>query len=305
MPGKSYNAKILLFGEYTIITGSPALAIPINQFSGKWAFADKNQANILQADLNNFADYLDEICGNEDNQVDLDVKKFRLQLGEGLYFQSNIPRGYGAGSSGALCAAVFERFSKNKITVTENTDLRELKNKLAKLESFFHGSSSGIDPLICLINQPVLIKPDQICLARLPLSGDSKGAIFLLDTGIERKTEPFVRLFLEKCKDDHFAKICREQLAFYNENAIQHFLNSRWKELYESVRQISWIELEYFNEMIPEEFLSAWRKGVEQDLYQLKLCGAGGGGFILGFTKDVEKTNAVFSEDKITPIFRF
>jgi mevalonate kinase len=31
-----------------------------------------------------------------------------------------------------------------------------------------------------------------------------------------------------------------------------------------------------------------WRKGLETDRYYLKLCGAGGGGFILGFVKDMD-----------------
>ena len=41
--------------------------------------------------------------------------------------------------------------------------------------------------------------------------------------------------------------------------------------------------------MIPESFHQLWQKGIETNDYYLKLCGSGGGGFILGFTQDFEK----------------
>ena len=305
MPDKSYNAKVLLFGEYTIIHGANALAIPVTQFSGKWAFANDSQATILNKELIAFADYVEQLYKNELVFYDLDLKTFRQEIGKGLYFQSTIPHGYGAGSSGALCAAVYERFSQYKIGVIENIDLYDLRIKLALLEKYFHGSSSGIDPLISLINKPVLINQSNNSIVRLPASGHSNRAVFLLDTGIKRKTEPLVRLFLEKYKNDFFVTICKERLTNFNENAIQCFLQAQWQELFNTVHQISRIQLEHFNEMIPEGFLSVWKEGLERELYRLKLCGAGGGGFILGFTNDLEKTIAAFPNNRITSIYRF
>ncbi len=305
MHAKSFNAKILLFGEYTIINGSDALAIPISQYKGQWTFSNAKQINDLRTDLNKFADYLEELSRAEDLLIDLDVQKFRQQLDEGLYFKSNIPHGYGAGSSGALCAAVFDRFSGKEKVVYKDADIPDLRNKLAQLESFFHGSSSGIDPLISYINKPVLINPNDNKIVQLPISKNSKGAIFLLNTGIERKTEPLVQLFLEKCKDDHFAKICTKELAFFNREAIQYFLKGQWADLLKMVNQISLFQLKYFHEMIPKDFLPVWRKGLDQNLFKLKLCGAGGGGFILGFTEDFEKTASAVPNENLIPIFRF
>jgi len=305
MHAKSFNAKILLFGEYTIINDSDALAIPISQYKGQWTFSNAKQINDLRTDLNKFTDYLEELSRAEDLLIDLDVQKFRQQLDEGLYFKSNIPHGYGAGSSGALCAAVFDRFSGKEKVVYKDADIPDLRNKLAQLESFFHGSSSGIDPLISYINKPVLINPNDNKIVQLPISKNSKGAIFLLNTGIERKTEPLVQLFLEKCKDDHFAKICTKELAFFNREAIQYFLKGQWADLLKMVNQISLFQLKYFNEMIPKDFLPVWRKGLDQNLFKLKLCGAGGGGFILGFTEDFEKTASAVPNENLIPIFRF
>ena len=77
MNTKSFKAKILLFGEYTIINGSHALAIPIPQFKGKWAYTKDKQINILRSDLGKFADYLDELSRIGDILLDLDVQKFK------------------------------------------------------------------------------------------------------------------------------------------------------------------------------------------------------------------------------------
>jgi len=41
--------------------------------------------------------------------------------------------------------------------------------------------------------------------------------------------------------------------------------------------------------MILPEFMSIWRMGLESDEFYLKLCGAGGGGFILGFAQDMKR----------------
>jgi len=38
--------------------------------------------------------------------------------------------------------------------------------------------------------------------------------------------------------------------------------------------------------MIPEGFKDVWKRGIESGDYYLKLCGSGGGGYILGFTRD-------------------
>ena len=51
MSNQNYNAKILLFGEYTIINGSHGLAMPITQFSGKWVVGRGRQTNLFQGRL--------------------------------------------------------------------------------------------------------------------------------------------------------------------------------------------------------------------------------------------------------------
>ena len=49
-----YPSKILLFGEYTVISGSDALALPLDKFRGCWNYrAEKPERVMLD-----FAEYL-------------------------------------------------------------------------------------------------------------------------------------------------------------------------------------------------------------------------------------------------------
>ena len=44
----------------------------------------------------------------------------------GMYFDSSIPQGYGVGSSGALVAAIYDKYAHEKITVLENLTREKL-----------------------------------------------------------------------------------------------------------------------------------------------------------------------------------
>ena len=57
--------------------------------------------------------------------------------------------------------------------------------------------------------------------------------------------------------------------------------------------------------MIPSTFHHLWQKGIESNDYYLKLCGSGGGGYILGFTEDYEKAKKVLQDYKLELVYRF
>ena len=57
--------------------------------------------------------------------------------------------------------------------------------------------------------------------------------------------------------------------------------------------------------MIPNKYHSLWKKGIDNDSYCLKLCGSGGGGYILGFTKNIEKAKKELNGHKIEVVYNF
>ena len=280
-------AKILLFGEHIIIKGAQALVIPFPHFGGEWKYAQKSE-NIQekQMDLAQFAFFL----AKQDFPVLFDIPRFHKDLSEGLYFDSNIPTGYGLGSSGAVTAAVYERYAIN----SDEGQLSSLKAIFAQMESFFHGMSSGIDPLICSVQQPIWLKSKDTMqiISCEPLQD---ACLFLLDTGISRSTSPFVKIYLKNWETAEYANFLSNNLFPQSNNAIQQYAQGNGKELFDSIHNISAIQEEYFSEMIPAEFNKIWKDGLESHNFKLKLCGAGGGGFILGITQDFEKTKTTLS----------
>ena len=57
--------------------------------------------------------------------------------------------------------------------------------------------------------------------------------------------------------------------------------------------------------MIPKVLIKAWEKGINTNDYYLKLCGSGGGGYVLGFTKDFEKAKTALADFQLEPVYRF
>lgn len=282
---KYFSAKLLLLGEHTVLKGSQALAIPFPLFKGYWAFCQtENQRGQKQQKLPQLLAYLQGLQEKEQLLSLLELNRFAEDLNNGLYFESDIPNGYGLGSSGALCAAIYAEYASQA-----TPDLLQLKKELAQIESFFHGSSSGIDPLIIFLNQPVLIDQGKSIQTvsfqnKVPASAKTF-SFFLLDTGISRQTAPFVNLFLKKCEQPAYLDAINQQLAVQTDQAIQHLLSNDLEPLYENFLQISAFQHEHFKEMIPSAFHPVWEEGLESRDYALKLCGAGGGGFLLGMAK--------------------
>jgi mevalonate kinase len=59
------------------------------------------------------------------------------------------------------------------------------------------------------------------------------------------------------------------------------------------------------NAFFPEHVHSILSKGLDNGDYYLKLCGAGGGGFMLGFTENWDKTQEDLKDFQLEEIYRF
>ena len=174
------------------------------------------------------------------------------------------------------------------------------------MEAYFHGKSSGLDPLICYLNIPILIKSkDEVNTVGIPTEVEGKGAIFLLNTGMSRKTAPLVTHFLERCKDEGFRSMLKKKFKKYNDAAIEAFLKRDISPLMDNVKHLSQVLLDNFKPMIPKMFHKLWKEGIDSNAYYLKLCGSGGGGFILGFTQDFDKAQEKLEKYELKRIYSF
>lgn len=299
----SFFAKILLFGEYGIIENAKGLTIPFDFYKGSLRFDKEGFQSKSNQSIEKYVNYLEREMRGE-----IDVDRLRGDLAKGMYFDSDIPQGYGVGSSGALVAAVYDAYfirkiSKNKL---DKKNIAELKKVFGKMESYFHGKSSGIDPLICYLNIPLLINSkEDIDTIKIPEKTEGKGAIFLINSGAPGETEPMVQIFFDKLKNEGFRKTLRKEFNKYNDACIEAFVRGKKDTLFQNLKNLSTWAFIHFKPMIPSTIVSAWERGIKSNDYYLKLCGSGGGGYVLGFAEDYEKAKKSLSEFHLETIYRF
>ena len=309
MKGPLFYSKILLFGEYGIIKDSKGLSIPYNFYNGALKLDGNTSESAVNSNSNlkNFVDYLKTL---DSQLVSFDLDALQADVDAGMYFDSSIPQGYGVGSSGALVASIYDKYATEKITVLENLTrekLLNLKEIFSKMESFFHGKSSGLDPLNSYLSLPILIKSkDDIEAIGIPSQkSEGKGAVFLLDSGIVGETAPMVSIFMENMKNEGFRKMLKDQFIKHTDACVDDFLKGDIKSLFKNTKQLSKVVLNHFKPMIPNQFHELWKKGIETNDYYLKLCGSGGGGYILGFTEDIDKAKASLKDQKLEVVYNF
>jgi mevalonate kinase len=283
IPDRLYPAKVLLFGEYAVVVGGQALAMPLKLRSGHWERRNEPIPEVLQQ----FIVFLEQQASAGSIPFPATPSKLRELLEAGWKFHSNIPIGYGLGSSGAFCAAVYD------LIATNPDKPKEARTHLAWLESFFHGKSSGIDPMVSWLNASLVFSADKefkVVRRQRPMK-----RFFLISTGIARETAPLVQRFLEKCQEQpEFETLVRETLGPLNEEAIQYFLDAQTPELWAHWKAISQFQWEHFREWIPDNMHRFWLKGLQSDAYALKLCGASGGGYLLGMSNHETEPHSFF-----------
>jgi len=261
-----FPAKIILFGEQTVLHGSGALAIPFSNFFGVWSFGS-TQNEEMQS--------LSKLL-SKTNFTWFDYDQFKGDLNKNIFFKSTIPYSSGLGSSGALSAALYKRFA----LVHDEEQLRE---RLAALESMFHGKSSGIDPYISFTSQGLKINKDGI--TPLPDVHSMFRHVYILHSGIPRSALKYIQLFAHKMQDDQFNEICFNKCIVPVNEIIEKSTSKTDKnQSYMSeIKKISQFQFDHLPEFITDNIRPIWKSGLDTDRYYMKLCGAGGGGFYLLF----------------------
>lgn len=277
-----YPSKVLLFGEYTVIHGSVALAIPFAKYRSHWSDtpAPDEKVSVISAkdSKKSLQKILYDLYAAKIDWVDLD--RLENDIRNGLWFCSNVPTGYGLGSSGAVCAAIYKRYAFEPLS-----DLPALKEQLAFLEQSFHGKSSGIDPLIAYQQQALQVNKDGfISSVALPTFSEEE-AVFLIDTHLPRSSTPLIEFFIQQSAQEPFETRFLRPARSVAKRATDFFLKGDMTNLAPVVGRLTALQLMYLPPMVPQMMHELWAQSLEDQQFHLKICGAGGGGFVLGFTK--------------------
>lgn len=280
---QKFSSKIILFGEYAVLKGAKLLAIPFNKYKGKLVIPSKNTILTKEQNISNHNIFL--LFNHIQKQTfhfTPDLKRFNQNIIQNIYFSSNIPQNYGVGSSGALVASIYNQYFFNRNQLIESSDIIEnIKNDLALIESFFHGKSSGSDPLVSYLNKALIINGESMNQLKHP----ETIIPFIINTGQSSSTQNFVNLFE---KNTEFNKNHLKRFIELNNIVIDHYLANK-PHLFNRIIELAEVE----KSLIPEMFIKPKNLETIEFKYKnelaIKLCGSGGGGFLLGFVK---KTNS-------------
>ena len=288
---RKYPSKLLLFGEYGVLLGLDALAIPYPEFTGKLEVSGDVEEETFRKILERLK------LAKSSLPFKIDIERFEKDITNGLMFNSQIPLNYGLGSSGALVASIFENYfePKNK---RQKTDLRALKTTLALLESPFHGISSGIDPLVSLINKPILVrKSGRVMYLNKPvLPHRRRLQFFLIDSNYPGKTGDMVTQFMERMTEIEFSETFRNAYQKYSNGSISSLLNGNFDRFTQRFKDLSEFQLDEMGLLIPENIKEIFRLGLHTGDFYVKICGSGGGGFFLGITKKKKQLRELLNE---------
>jgi len=264
---KKYPAKLLLFGEHTVLQGSASLAIPYPKYWMRWVEKKSDHPDWMT----DYVSYLTEYCNNF-----LDIDKLARHSAKWT-IKANIPIGYGLGSSGALTAAIYDVSA-----VKKESDLITLQRQLGKMESFFHGASSGFDPLVSYTNAPLLKKNNTV--VKLPSNRVVLPSyIYLLDSGQPRSGKDMIERFILG-STAHRAAI--KELSELNDQVISTVLGQSSEDFLSIIKKISRVQISLMPYMITAQVLSLWKESLDRGSCFFKVCGAGGGGYYLVFSDE-------------------
>jgi len=271
-PSTRAPAKVMLFGEYGVLVGGDALAVPQRTHHAWCVDADHDDPRALPAavleDLARHCESVELLRGA------LDLPALRARLAEGANVASDVPPGYGLGSSGAIVAAVYRAVRRR-----EEHDPATLRELLGRMEDHFHGRSSGIDPLVCHLNKAIHASTGGVRVV-----ADARTIPFeLVDTGAPRSTASLARTFASRMQNPFYAEEIHDRYRPLSARCIAAWLRGDLTALRRDLVELSASQLRLLDFAIPEHVRAEWRACLDQREAVMKLCGAGGGGYLLRF----------------------
>ena len=279
-----FPGKILLFGEYLVLDNHMGLASPLTSTFCS-LHEHSAQANSMLEDISIPDLMKDWIAYCVSHGLDfIDLKRWENDSENRLAIDSNIPIGYGLGSSGAVTACIYDRY------VEKSTDLKEIRTRLAQMESFFHGKSSGIDPWVSYSQQSWLFQGSVLHAIDEDKIRTFTEQCVLVDSGIARNTKSLVERFqVERKKMKGWEEMVDLSNTLAQSFSLQH---SKPLNIPESMHRLSMVQRQDMSWLIPASIQGLWDEVLAKG-NAMKLCGAGGGGYFLLHDPAQENINLV------------
>jgi mevalonate kinase len=277
----SVPSKLLLFGEHSVLMGSPAVILPLWKFPARLRIPEREAIEAHLDSNEQLSQFYHYLAAHPDwFEGHIHLKNFKDTLKKGVFLESLIPIGYGLGSSASVCVAVYKVFGKTNLK-----ELNQLKIFYSRMESFFHGKSSGLDPVAVHVNKPILVDGIKIqVIEHQHKFIDESIHTYLLDSGISRNASAIIETFQAELQNEVFKN------AFLNDYLpiLQSIKENVIKEQpigWDLLKAVSSQQLTYFRKLIPEPVYAIWKQSISDKNTCIKLLGAGGGGYFLVFSE--------------------
>ena len=299
----SAPAKVILAGEHSVVYGKPALVTALdkmlnfslseNQFFNQKD--DRNIRKIVELIEKNVINYLKE------NKILHQKKKYFFKI------NSEIPIGFGLGSSAALSVAATACFLK---FFTGKNFPKDIVNNLAyKSEAFFHQNPSGVDNTASCFGGLIYYRKEFEFLKNISFLNfkiPKEFSLFLIDSGKpEENTKTMVKIVTKKYKKNiSFIENVLFDMEKTTKKMVLAIKNGNKNLFKEAI-----VDNEIFLEMLG--VVSSKTKKLLQKLYSFgvgKITGAGGkkegSGFILFFVEKEKELLSFLKKEKIN-FFKF
>ena len=275
-----FPGKILIFGEYLVLDHHVGLATPLTSTYCSLHNQQTQKPRVLEGiSIRELMDNWISYC-IEHGLNFIDLKRWENDVKHTLSIDSNIPIGYGLGSSGAVTACIYDQYGD------WIKDQKETRLRLAQMESFFHGSSSGIDPWVSYSKQSWLFQGNELHAVDEDKISNLTSKCVLIDSGIARNTKLLVERFQIERKQ---MKGWQEMVEVSNALAKSFLHPETCINIQESMHRLSTLQRENMSWLIPKSIRVLWDQVLASG-NAIKLCGAGGGGYFLLYDPEQQLT---------------
>lgn len=281
-------AKVILFGEHAVVYGQPALAVPVNKVRAKATiFPDPQGASgkiILDAPDIQLHCEANQLSTGHPFSVLLRAAAEALNIPHfpalTLRITSTIPVAGGMGSGAAVSVAVTRALCAFVGRSLTNQEISEIAYQVEKV---YHGNPSGVDNTVIAYNQPVYFQkniPHEFIKVRNPFT------IVIADSGIKSSTSVMVEKVRKNAQsnplefEQYFNDIGQiaSQARSILESQDSYLLGPLMNDNHRLLQQIG-VSCPELDQLV----YTAQQSGA----LGAKLCGAGGGGNIIGLATEL------------------
>jgi mevalonate kinase len=154
-------AKVILFGEHSVVYGHPAIAVPVTDVRATVAVDDAPPGSGIVIHATDIDRTIDLRAAPPDEPLSLTVRNTLAHIKQAtmpdltLTIRSTIPVASGLGSGAAVATAIVRALSAH---LGQPLDAAAVSGLVYETEKRFHGTPSGIDNTVVAFEQPVYFR---------------------------------------------------------------------------------------------------------------------------------------------------